>query len=160
MKALTFLVPLNGEPKKFTLPANYVETVMLPSAEHEAGHIVVAHCLHAPILGIVLGFLAIPTEQAIFLQALYRSKGLSLNDKCVVKAAGVAADILLHGTFDKQGAERDLQDIEALTGRASFGPYLGTAKSILSRHEKEFGCMKEALRSSLESEVERTFAGR
>lgn len=129
---------------------------MLPSAEHKAGHIVAAHSLEAPVLGIAVGFLVTATQQAIFLQALYRSKDLSVHDKCVVKAAGAAADVLFHGAFDEQGAERDLQDIKALTGQASFEPYLGTAKDILSRRKKEFRCITNALRSSLQSEVERT----
>jgi hypothetical protein len=61
MKPLTFLVPLNGEQKKFTLPADYVETVMLPSAEHEAGQAITT----ASAIPGMAPSVATPAKQAI-----------------------------------------------------------------------------------------------
>jgi len=151
---LRFRLWISEREEQFAIPADYVESVLLPSAEHEAGHVIAAHHLNARVLGIAIGFA--PDEKQMFLQTLYQWKDSTVEDKCVVKAAGPAADILFNGGPDEQSARRDLQDIENLTGRASLEPFLGTAKSILAGYASEFRCITKAFRNALGLEEERS----
>jgi hypothetical protein len=147
---------MNGyEQEIIIIPGEYVESIMVPAAEHEAGHIIAAHHLNARGLGIAVGFLPDRSQQGMFLQALYGWKHASVETKCVVLAAGPAADILFRGGLNELGASGDLQDIEALTGQASFGPFLGLAKNVLAPYTSEFSCISEALRRSFEMKAER-----
>lgn len=156
MKALRFWLPLNGREQEIIIPAEYVESIMLPAAEHEAGHVIVAHHHHARVLGIAVGFIPELEQRAMFLQALYAWKDWSIETQCVVKAAGPAADMLYLGEFGEQGASGDLRDIEHLTGKASLEPYLGIAKEILAGYPAQFKCIATLLHESLENVEERT----
>ena len=42
----------DGHEQEITIPAEYVESIMLPAAEHEAGHIIAAHHHNVRVLGI------------------------------------------------------------------------------------------------------------
>jgi hypothetical protein len=61
MDPLRFWLPLpNGIEQEIITPAVYVDTIIIPAAGHEAGHIVAAHHYNARVLGIAIGF--IPDE--------------------------------------------------------------------------------------------------
>jgi hypothetical protein len=156
MKALRFWLPMRGYEQEIIIPGEYVQTIMVPGAEHEAGHIIAAHHLNATVLGIAVGFLPERSQQGMFLQSLYGWKNSTVETQCVVKAAGPAADILFRGAFDERAASGDLSDIRALTGRASFEPFLEMAINILAGREAEFNCIADALRFALEKDEERT----
>jgi hypothetical protein len=156
VRSLRFWLPQNGYEQEIIISGQHVETIMLPAAEHEAGHIIAAHHLHARVLGIAVGFVPDRREPGMFLQAIYGWENSTIESECVVKAAGLAADILFHGLFDEKGASGDLQDITALTGQASFEPFLGAAKTILARYTSEFSCITKALRRALDLEDEHT----
>jgi hypothetical protein len=147
---------MNGYEQEIIIPGEHVERAILRPAEHEAGHIIAAHHFHARVLGIAVGFVPGRSKEGMFLQALYGWKNSTIETECVVKAAGPAADILFHGSADERGASGDLQDIATLTGHASFEPFLSEAKAILAGYAKEFICIKNALRRSLELDEERT----
>ena len=140
---------MNGHEQQIIIPADYVESIMFPAAEHEAGHIIAAHHHGARILGIAVGFVPELDQRGMFLQALYVSKDWSIETKCVVKAAGAAADVLYFGGFSEKGVSKDLCDIGDLTGKASLEPYLGVAKQILAGYSAQIECMTAALRESL-----------
>lgn len=156
MKALRFWLPLNGVEHEITIPGDYVETVIVPSAEHEAGHIVAAHHNGARVLGIAVGFIPELEQRAMFLQALYSSKGWPPEIECVVKAAGPAADELYFGGYTEQGVSQDLRDIEQLTGIACLEPHLGAAKAILAGYADQIVRISTLLRGQLESVEEWT----
>jgi hypothetical protein len=155
VKSLKFWLPMNGYEQEIIVPSEYVESIIEPAVGHEAGHIIAAHHLNARVLGIALGFLPERSQQGMFLQALYGWKDATVEARCVVMAAGPAADILFRDGLDERGASGDLQDIEALTGQAAFGPFLDAAKNILARYTSEFSRITNALRHSLELERER-----
>src|ERR1019366_847072 len=159
MKALRFWLPLmNGHEQEIIIPAEYVESIMLPTAEHEAGHIIAAHHHNARVLGIGVGFIPELELRGMFLQALYACKEWSIESQCVVKAAGPAADMLYLGGFGENEASGDLRDIEHLTGKASLEPYLGMAKEILAGYPAQFKSITTLLRESLENVEERALA--
>lgn len=150
MKPLRFWLPRDGNAIEIPISGEYVETVMVPAAEHEAGHIIAAHHFKARVLGIAAGFL--PEEQAMFLQALYSwDQKVSVETQCIVKAAGMAADILFMRSVNEKGASEDLKDIAGLTGIESFEPYLDKAKKLLAEYSNEFACITKALHRTLET---------
>jgi hypothetical protein len=51
---------MNGREQEIIIPGEYVESIMLPAAEHEAGHVIAAHHHNPRVLGIAVGF--IPTQ--------------------------------------------------------------------------------------------------
>lgn len=156
MNSLRFRLRANGQEMPIVIDGDYVERVILPSAEHEAGHITAAHHLNARVRGIAVGFVSYGTHGEMFLQAVYSWKQSTIQNKCVVKTAGPAADLFFHGEFDKEGAKRDLQDIQNLSGETSFDPYLEPAKEIISLRERECRCVAKALRYEIGLDVERT----
>jgi hypothetical protein len=156
MKPLRFWLPLNGYEREIIILGDYVESIMVPAAEHEAGHVIAAYHHGARVLGIAVGFIPERDQQGMFLQALYQWKDWSIDTQCVVKAAGPAADELYRGGFSGKGASVDLRDIALLTGKASLEPYLGMAKEILAGYPNKFKCIAAALRKSIDSVPERT----
>ncbi|MGC2465339.1 MAG: hypothetical protein WA517_09100 [Candidatus Acidiferrum sp.] len=145
MKPLRLWLPMNDGEQEIIVPGQYVEEIMLPAAEHEAGHIIAAYHLKARVLGIAVGFLPERGQAGMFLQALYGWEGTpqesELEFECIVKAAGPAADLLFRGGFTERAASGDLADIKDMTGRAELEPFLGKAKAILSGYAKEFDCI-------------------
>ena len=57
MKSLRFWRPMAGYEQEIIVPGEYVETVILRAAEHEAGHIIAAHHFNARVFGIAVGAL-------------------------------------------------------------------------------------------------------
>lgn len=156
MNPMRFRLRANGKDMPLIIPGDQVELVILPSAEHEAGHITAAHHLNARVLGIAVGIVPDGTQGQWILQAVYSWKVSTTEDKCVVKAAGPAADLFFHGEFDKEGAKRDLEDIQRLSGETSFERYLEPAKEIIALRERECRCVANALRHEIGLGVERT----
>jgi hypothetical protein len=156
MKALRFWLPLNGYEQEIIIPAEYVESIIVPGAEHEAGHIIAAHHYGGRVLGIGIGFIPELEKRGMFLQALYQWKDWSIETQCVVKASGPAADILYFRGFSEAAASGDLRDIEELTGKASLEPYLGMAQEILVGYSTQLKGIATLLRESLENFEERT----
>ena len=155
MKSLRFWLPRDGDAMEISISGEYVETVMVPAAEHEAGHIIAAYHFKAQVLGIAVGFL--PERQTMFLQALYTwGEKANVEAQCIVKAAGAAADILFIGSINEKGASKDLQDIAELTGTESFEPFLDQAKKILAGYSREFACITRELQRALETAEDRT----
>jgi hypothetical protein len=155
MKDLMFLLPQIGYDQEIIIQAEYVESIMLPALEHEAGHIAAAYHYGARLLGIGVGFMPERNQQGMFMVALYQSEDWTIETHCVVKAAGPAADVLFFGGFSEKGASGDLADIEGLTGKASLDPYLGVAKEILATYAEQIKCIAAALRERLENVEER-----
>lgn len=159
MKALRFWLPMpDGREQEILIEADYVESTIVPAAEHEAGHIIAARHHNARVLGIGVGFIPEIEQRAMFLQALYKGKDWSIETQCVVKAAGPAADILYFGAFSESAARQDLKDIEDLTGKASWEPYLATATEVVAKYPLELKCLTSSLRQSLENVEERTLS--
>jgi hypothetical protein len=156
MNPLKFRLRANGKEMPLVIPGDQVESFILPSAEHEAGHITAAHHLNARVLGIAVGIVSNGIQGQWILQSVYSWKGSTIEDKCVVKAAGPAADLFFHGEFDKEGAKRDLEDIRRLSGETSFDPYLEPAKAIIALREQECRCLANVLRHAIALDVERT----
>lgn len=146
---------MNGYEQEIIVLPQHVE-VIFAAAEHEAGHIIAAHHLGARVLGIALGFIPARSQKGMFLQAIYGWGKPSTEVECIVKAAGPAADILYHGECTEIAASGDLHDIEILTGKSSFEPYLEKAKIILRQHGTEFQSIVDALQTSLDSPEQRT----
>jgi hypothetical protein len=99
MKPLKLLLPLDGSGKEIILDAAYVEQVIVPSAEHEAAHIIAARHYGARVLGIALGFIPEVEQRGMFLQSLYKSEQGSAEIQCIVKAADLIR-INESNTFD------------------------------------------------------------
>lgn len=156
MNPIRFWIPVLGGMREVIVQGEYVETIIAGAAEHEAGHIVAAYHLDAEVLGIALGFLPERSQTDLLLQAFYGWENASVETKCVVLAAGPAADIIFHNQLNEIAASGDLRDIQGLTGRASLEPYLTTARAILSRHTGEVKCVADALRQRISVENHRT----
>jgi hypothetical protein len=108
---LRFWLPMdNGMEQEILIPAVYVHTIMIPAAGHEAGHGVVAHHYGARVIGIAVGFIPERRHQGMLLHALHEDKSdWSTETRCVVKAAGPAADLLIRDAINEQGASGNLQ---------------------------------------------------
>jgi hypothetical protein len=160
MKSLRFWLPLpNGFEREVTILGQYVESIILCSAEHEAGHLLAAYHFGAALLsGIAVGFLPERRQDGMHVFAIYCWEGWSVETQCTVKAAGPAADVIYRGGFTEIGASGDLKDIQELTGVASLEPYLTTAKEILTGSDEQFHCIAASLRRSVETMEERTLA--
>jgi hypothetical protein len=60
MRPLKFWLPLpNGLEQEVTILGEYIESIILRAAEHEAGHLLAAYHFYAALrAGIAVGFLA------------------------------------------------------------------------------------------------------
>jgi hypothetical protein len=146
MGDLHMWIPIgNGSREIAHIPEDYVKNFMLKHIEHEPGHTVAAHHSGAMIIGIAIGFL--PVRNGMFLYSSYGwgsqerpdVHAPTIEEECIVKAAGPAAELIFHGSYDPQGASGDLQDIAGLTGipNPSFDPYMARAQHLLRAHEEE-----------------------
>ena len=77
------------------------------------------------------------------LQAIYGWEAVPVETKCIVLAAGPAADLLYRGGVDDGGASGDLNDIEALSGVRSLEPYLNRATELLLNYRNEIAWVAE-----------------
>jgi len=134
-----------GECEAF-VPADFVESVLLPAVEHEVGHIVAAAHFGAIPIGIGIGLIP-ECSQSFHFQAVYGWEGWSTETRCIVSAAGPAADLIYRGAVNEAGASGDLNDIEALTDLRSLEPYLLKAQEILSKYNNEIVWTAAQLRS-------------
>ncbi|MGD0469977.1 MAG: hypothetical protein ABSA54_16485 [Terriglobales bacterium] len=147
--ALKLLIPGSGWEQEVFIPAEFVESVILPAVEHEVGHIVAAAHFGAVTFGIGLGPISERSTDGWLFQAIYGWEVCPVETKCIVMAAGPAADLLYRGRIDDKGASGDLNDIEALTSVRSLEPYLSRATELLSGHRNEIGWVAERLRAAL-----------
>lgn len=69
-----------------------------------------------------------------------------METRCIVLAAGPAADLLYRGRIDEGGASGDLDDIARLTGTRFLEPYLERATELLSGYRSEIAWVTERLR--------------
>jgi len=146
----------NGIEQEILIPAVYVHTIMIPAAAHEAAHGVVAYHYGARVIGIAIGFIPERKHQGMLLHVIHEDRSdWSTETRCVVKAAGTAADLLIRGQIDEKGASEDLQDIQALTGTASLEPYISTAKEILIARREQMGRITAALQQKVLKSEER-----
>jgi hypothetical protein len=146
---LKLLMPRNGWEQEVFVPADFVLSVILPAVEHEIGHIVAAAHFGATIFGIGLGPISERSTDGWFFQAIYGWEVVPVETKCIVLAAGPAADLLYRGRVDDRGASGDLNDIEALSGVRSLEPYLNRATELLSGYRNEIVWVAERLRVAL-----------
>ena len=84
-----------------------------------------------------------------FFQAIYGWETAPLETRCIVLAAGPAADFLYRDGIDEKGASGDLDDIAALSGTRSLEPYLKRATELLSGYRSEIAWVSERLRTAL-----------
>jgi hypothetical protein len=146
---LKVLMPFNGCEQEAFIPAEVVFSLILPSVEHEIGHIVAAAHFGAVLFGIGLGPISERSAQGWFFQAIYGWETAPVGTRCIVLAAGPAADLLYQGRIDERGASGDLDDIAGLTGTRSLEPYLGRATDLLSGYRSEIAWVAERLRAAL-----------
>jgi hypothetical protein len=146
---LKLLMPINGWEQEVFVPADFVLSLILPAVEHEIGHIVAAAHFGAMIFGIGLGPISERSMDGWFFQAVYGWESVPVETKCIVLAAGPAADLLYRGRVDDQGASGDLDDIEVLSGVRSLEPYLNCATELLSGYRNEIVWVAERLRAAL-----------
>lgn len=142
-------MPFDGWDQEVFVPAEFVLSEIFPAVEHEIGHIVAAAHFGAVLFGIGLGPISERSSQGWFFQAIYGWETAPVDTRCIVLAAGPAADLLYRGRIDKRGASGDLDDIAGLTGTRSLEPYLGRATDLLSRYCNEIAWVAERLRSAL-----------
>ena len=146
---LNLLMPFDGGEQEVFVPAEFVRSVILPAVEHEIGHIVAAAHLGALIIGIGLGPISERSMDGWFFQAIYGWETAPVETRCIVLAAGPAADLLYRGRIDEGGASGDLDDIARLTGTRSLDPYLERATELLSGYRSEIAWVAERLRTAL-----------
>jgi hypothetical protein len=146
---LKLLMPFNGWEQEVFVPAEVVFSLILPSVEHEIGHIVAAAHFGAVLFGIGLGPISERSTQGWFFQAIYGWETAPVETRCIVLAAGPAADLLYRGRIDERGASGDLDDIAGFTGTRSLEPYLGRATDLLSGYRSEIAWVAERLRAAL-----------
>jgi hypothetical protein len=142
-------MPVNGWEQEVFIPSEFVRSVILPAVEHEIGHIVAAAHFGAVIFGIGLGPISERSTDGWYFQAIYGWEACSVETKCIVLAAGPAADLLYRGRIDDRGANGDLNDIEALTGVRDLEPYLERTTELLSGYRREITWIAERLREAL-----------
>jgi hypothetical protein len=133
------------------LSAESVENVIIPSGEHEAGHAVAAHHYDARVLGIALGFMVKEQQHKTFLVTHYTKTGLSIENRCVIYAAGPAADLIYFGGFKPAEVQGDLLAVKKLTGEATLETYLPAAKEIVAQYSDVVKAIAALLRETLES---------
>jgi hypothetical protein len=153
---LSFWLQLETFDQEIIIQAEHVANTILPAAEHEAGHLVAAHYLGAEVVGIAIGFMPGSPSSEMTLHAIYGWAQSSTEAECIVKAAGPAADILFYGGYKKLAASGDLKDIETLTGKASFDPFLEKAMDILRQHKANLECIADVTRVALGRQEDRT----
>lgn len=141
---------MDADAAPITVPVEQVESEMIPSALHEAGHIIAAHHYNSEFVAIAAGFSFAP-PQKFFMVALYKKNRLRTEDKCVIKTAGRAADLLFGVNPDGLGYERDLDDIEELTGIRSFKPFIDAATNILVPYRPKFDAISKAFHEAIEA---------
>lgn len=146
---LKLLMPCNGWDREVFVPSEIVVSLVLPAVEHEIGHIVAAAHFDALIIGIGLGPISERSTDGWFFQAIYGWEAAPVETKCIVLAAGPAADLLYRGRIDERGASGDLNDIEGLSGTRSLAPYLDRATELLSGYRSEMAWVAERLRAAL-----------
>ena len=147
--ALKLLIPGNGWDQEVLIPTEFLRSVILPAVEHEIGHIVAAAHFGAVIFGIGVGFIPERSTDGMFFQAIYGWEECPAETQCIVKAAGLAADLIYRGRIDDEGAKGDLNDIEALSGVRSLEPYLSHAAELLFSYRSEIAWVAERLRAAL-----------
>lgn len=144
--ALKILVPILAESVRHSCRLTLSNPSFLPAVEHEVGHIVAA--AHFGVIPIGIGIGLIPERsQSFHFQVVYGWEGWSTETRCIVSAAGPAADLIYRGAVNEAGASGDLNDIEALTGLRSLEPYLLKAQEILSKYNNEIVWTAAQLRS-------------
>jgi hypothetical protein len=146
---LRLLLPFQGGEQEVFVPAEFVESVILPGVEHEVGHIVAAAHYGATLVGIGVGLVRKEGRNGMFFQAAYGWEGVSKEVECVVKAAGPAADLIFRGQIDEEGASGDLTDIAQISGKRSLEPYLSQAQELLNRYRPEIEWLSARLRTAL-----------
>jgi hypothetical protein len=146
---IRFWIPANLELREVIIPGDFIESIIMPALNHEAGHIIAAHHLGATILGIAIADNKSRNNDGLTLQAIYETEGWSIESHCIVKAAGPAADLLYRGQIDEKGASGDLSDIKGLTGIASLTPFLEEATEILAEYAAAISCIAIQLEQSL-----------
>lgn len=149
IEPLKLLMPFNGWEQEVFVPAEFVLSTILPAVEHEIGHIVAAAHFGALIIGIGLGPISERSTDGWFLQAVYGWEAVPVETRCIVLAAGPAADLLYRGRIDEGAASGDLNDIEGLSGTRSLEPYLDRATELLSEYRSEIAWIAERLRAAL-----------
>jgi len=146
---LKLLMPFNGWEQEVFVPAEFVLSTVIPAVEHEIGHIVAAAHFDALIIGIGLGPISERSRDGWFFQAVYGWETAPVETRCIVLAAGPAADLLYRGHIDEGAASGDLNDIESLSGIRSLEPYLNRATELLSGYGSEIAWVTETLRAAL-----------
>lgn len=163
MGDLSWWIPLpHGKRELLSIPEDYVKNVILKSVEHEPGHIVAARHLGAMIIGIAVGFM--PERHGMFLYSSYgwgsqnhpdyhRS---TIEEECIVKTAGPAADLLFRGSTNTSGASGDLKDIGVLTNNPnpSFDPFMGKAQELLKAHSEEVQAISHLFETRIKERAE------
>jgi hypothetical protein len=152
---MRFWLPYRGIEQEILIPGDYVQSIMIPAAEHEAGHTIAAHHFGGRVFGIAVGFIPEEDSRGMFFQAIYGHEGWPTTTQCIVKAAGPAADQIYRNSIDERGASIDLKDIEGLTGIRSLEPYLEEAKLVLKNYAKEFDAISVEIRKELAAPKDR-----
>jgi hypothetical protein len=134
MEPLRFWLPVNRTLQEVLVPGNFIESVILPALHHEAGHIIAAHHFQGAVYGIAIALNPARSSEGLTFQAMYEPINWTLRSRCIVKAAGPAADLKYRGAIDEAGASGDIHDIEGLTGISSLGPYIEAATAVLDGH--------------------------
>jgi len=152
---MKFWLPYEGIEKEILIPAEYVDSIMIPAAEHEAGHAIAARHFGGRVFGIAVGFIPEQDKRGMFFQVIYDHDDWPIVTQCVVKTAGPAADLLSNRPICERGASVDLKDIENLTGIRSFDPYLEQAKRLLHGYSQELEAVSAEIRKELTSPRDR-----
>jgi hypothetical protein len=75
----------------------------------------------------------------------------TIEEECIVKTAGPAADLMFHGSIGKSEASGDLKDIGVLSNNPnpSFDPYMDKTQKLLRAHDEEVRTISHLLETRI-----------
>lgn len=159
MGDLTWWLP--DKSNTVSIPEKYIIDVMLAFIAHEPGHAVVAHYLGAFVPGIGIGFWPETGLWFFYTSILWGNKDCpgihepTVEEECIGKTAGSAAEQIYHGSYDVPSASVDLREIGELANNStpSFDPYMDKALDLLHQHDVEVQAVMKRLEVNIRAEA-------
>jgi hypothetical protein len=125
-------------------------------AVHEAGHAITAANFQANVLGIAFTLETTGFRAIAFYQTPPPS---SVDDLCVIYAAGSAGEELVYGDYTPEGATGDVKDIARVGGTLEYDALVARARVILNDRRAHFDrvtmLLCEQLRSNRELKLKK-----
>jgi hypothetical protein len=84
MDAIRLWLPIGPYEQELIIPPQFVTEILIPSAVHEAGHIVAAHHLGGAVIGIAISQKPGQEDAGLFVNAIYGFTSFQVDLECVV----------------------------------------------------------------------------